>query len=277
MLSSENDYKESLDELQRIVSEGNKFAIDKWFNDYSFDKNSIEAHQFAKSMAKRHYFFSFRSPLNTSKAFFDEQSIIRETAVLKHFALKSQLEILASLYISDEVKLEHIRVLDYSLNKPEDKEIIDKSQILDVIWMTFFSKEKFKDFEEIQSILGFSLIDKECSLAHILYKGKNISGAITVILGDKVYKPYFDIIFNYTETKKKYILDLGLSLPNIKESEDLLALVREKIEKDPYFNRKDNLDMLHDKTRQYLKCTRYESLTKMIVEKNNNKEKRLKI
>lgn len=268
------DTKEKFKELQSAVFNGDQSAIDNWFINNNFKKTTKIAKETAHYICNSTYFFSFRSA-STNKDFLKQEELRRENTILKHFALKEQLDILYFIDMFCELKMENLRVLNY--NPKKEKEIAIKNKYLSLIVTKLFNKEKFNEIEEVENIFKFNVLDVKFCFASFYYKEKSMTGTMTFNIKEELFKPYYDIIFNYNTNKKNYIESKGLELPDSKE----VNMIHEKIVQDiltqSYLARQQDMKKIENKIDEYLTNIKHEELSSLMPDKKENNKKIRKI
>ena len=232
--------------LLEYIKFGAYQKIDEWFKKNKISKNQKLENYLVEKLVKEIRYFS--PPISDMKYFdkkqHDMEKTEREITVLKNLTFKNQLKL---LFLLDEINSNHFKVIKLT-NK--NKEIL-KSNKLQISFITtrIFWNENFTEIDKIQEILGFNIMEQQVNA--VMFYSKQDGHVIDQFNGEYSYqvvyktnlpisKPIFspkcDIIFNYSEEKKKFLEERDIALPTIEEADALYHEIKKA-----FFN-KENID-----------------------------------
>jgi hypothetical protein len=234
--------------LKEMVKLGHYNAIDEIFKEQKLNKK--EKRILCHSIINNIFFFSFQS-FNTNPEFITKEQTNRELAVIKHFELTEQLELLVSL---NEINNKHIDLLRCNSKNKKKLQNIDKD-LISRITINSFNNENFSIIDNLETKLGYSILEDEINCFWIHYKEEYGYGAYYIMLEDKKVKPFYDIVLNYSLEKKTYLEKNGIILPTEKLCEEIKESLIKNLNNNPYYNKEDRnkkINNIEDGIRLYL-------------------------
>lgn len=224
-MRNKKEHTKEMKELRNLVFEGEIEAIDIWFEKNLYNHSKSKQSKIIEDLSKyiinqESYFFSFKDD------YFDIDKISKEkekriNSVIKHIDLKHQLKILNN-HLYDDIKIEYLnRLKQTPINKEKDIEIVNE---LGLITTRLFFNEKFDYIDFLINHLSYSPLDNYSQNFILMKKEKYSLSGTYFYCEDNCVKPYYDIIYNYSEEKKEYLISKNITLPS---KEDVLLFISE--------------------------------------------------
>lgn len=273
----ENKINESFRALKDFVSQGDVMAINLWFEEHKVKSRPIFRKKLLNFIIKETYFFSFSSN-SFNKEYLNAESQRRQLAVIKHFNLDEQLDILAISIDRRDLCSQHFKAL--KIKTKEDRELIKNDNTIARTVTDLLRHQDFKLIDEIENILNYSILTQPCNSSFICYQQDNSTGMMISKIKypeDFKFKPYYDILINFTSEKRDYLINKGIDLPNEKEAIEIINNIKANLQRDSYLNRPDNIELITKNFHLYLINTRFNDLQKEISSNKNVHKKSIKI
>ena len=257
--------------LARAVSHAEEDMVDKWFME-----NPITSPEVADSLVRlvleaEMSFYSFSSP-SMDRAELDEEKFRREKMLLSHFELKQQLDLI-TCSPSMDTGFKHIELLKYDLTNYEHKALILKSNTMGEVLGQIFNEQRFTELDDIQKFLDLNLLEKNYARAMVFYRQDNSRGMRFLDLPERNFKPYYDIIFNYSDEKRDYLASHGIALPSSAQalvlSEKILLGMNQGYDK-------KTAEYMQEGLKTYLRHASYYDLQRDLATKED-KTKKMKV
>jgi len=208
-------------ELRRYFQNGEYQKIDKWF-----EKNKVSGNPELEDCVNKKFGFLF---VKTNKCFSkpyityqNDERIKREIAILKNLSFESQIKFIFSL---TNISSNHFKILKLT---PENEKILKTDFYYEFIRLITekFTTKNFKEIDEIQEKLSFNIMEQKIDTAVFCYDIKYKGPRLIIyrdVLGIKqpIFSPKCDIIFNYSEDKRKFLEKRNIALPTIEEADAL--------------------------------------------------------
>lgn len=196
--------------LNNLIFNGMYKEVDSFFEKYV---NKESEKKLVKLIGQSFSFFSFKSMNNLVKT--KEETFNRKYSIFKNLSTKSIIYLFSPLVIDKYDKdyiLNYIDLIKKDLNK--NPNLANDTYFLS-IFTNLFNDEDFDILDKINNKLKFNILEKESEKIIYKYKEENSTGCSYLSYNDKCFKPYYDIIFNYTKEKENYLLKNKITLPNI--------------------------------------------------------------
>lgn len=272
MSLSYNEYKEhyngSFSDLQHHVGQGDTTEINAWFDSHFSGVNETDKKEYMDYLERMilncPYFFAFSSLSANghvpSKEVIDEEYKRRHLAVLQHFPAKEQLHLIEHLLLMDKIEIDQ----DYlTLIKPEEvlknPDIFNGSRMHRIAGYLFFH-DKFSILDFIESYFFIKPLDLSDKSLQIHYQEKNSRGSMWVESDNPIFKPYSNIIFSYSEEKKNYLMEQGLSLPTY----DDVNTFKNHFMATQHYIGEEGLNNLFHQINSYQKMMHYQHVSRII-------------
>lgn len=245
-------------ELISFVFNGEYEEIDKWFLKHKISRRPALERELTLNILNSTYFFSFRT-LSTSLKEIDEQSTKREVAILKNLKCENQIRLFGIASI-DEVNHRHFEVI--KLTK-KNKEILLNSSSVCAVFTKLFNQENFVELEKIEDLLKRPLLEQNSKGVTFHYKERSSRGTHYFNIDEPIFSPKYDIVFNYSDSKKHYLDKKGIFLPTIEDVDKVHMLILKNI------NERQNLWRIEDVEKINLAIKSYK-IQKSYLDLSNN-------
>lgn len=270
-----NDYKEQNQDnfsvLQHHVSHGDEPEIHAWFDSHFMGLNDEEKKEqyrhLGRSIINSTYFFAFSSTSSTnghvqSREVIDEEYKRRHLAVLQHFPVQDQLNLIQHLLLMEKIEIDK----DYfTLINREDAlknpEIFQGALAYRIAGHLFFHNQ-FSMLDFIEDYFSFKPLELSDVSLQVHYRDKNSHGSTWVYSGEPIFKPYSNIIFSYSEEKRNYLTEKGISLPTY---DDVNTFKDHFLATKNYIGKEGTHNLFHN-INSYQKMMHYEHVSQMIEE-----------
>ena len=263
MLIEQNNFRE----LVNLVNLGLEEDISNWFKSNNINKNIKTEDELTLKILNTPYFFSFNSN-SFLKSFIENETTRRELSVLDNLSLKNKLILMSSMLINN-IDYRHFSLIK---NTKKNIEILKDSDKVNRLITKLFHEEKFSDIEKITKKFGFEFLEQSSKIVSFHYKDKSSHGCFYLEIKEPLFSPKFEIAINFTESKKKFLDKSKLSLPTIKEIEQLKELMFNNIINDPLKqNRLDLIEKINESFSLYVKYKNYYNINESLLNKHNNK------
>lgn len=194
------------------------------------------------------FFFMFRTHA-TNRDEIEQQSLLRTLPFFKLFPLTEQISLLNSpihnFNISNMTYFENLNVNKKSINQLS-------SNSVSFLLTDLFHKECFHILDYLEDKLNKNIDNTYSHIFSVHYKEQYSYGCFNISM-DKLnpsYKPIYDIIFNYTDNKKNYIINKGMNLPSKKEIDSLAIKILPFIT-EPHEH--SHIELFNEKVAEYSK------------------------
>jgi len=255
--------------LKEYIQNGEYQKIDEWFEENKISGNlELENELIEKFLIGREKLFPSFS--NKKRHAIERTKI--EIAILKNLSFDNQLKFL--FLRVNKIKSDHFGVLNLT---PENEKIL-KSNLCFIYFITKnFTNKNFKEIDEIQEKLSFNVMDQKINTAIFCYDIDSYVYIDDLPISKPIFSPKCDIIFNYSEEKRKFLEEKNIALPTIEEANILCQEMKKTLEKHGDLNPIVNNEYFKEKINQASK--NYEAIQlNMILEnelqiKDNTKRK----
>lgn len=201
-----NEDKISFDELKELVTNLDEQGIQKWFDKENPRLKTKGKENLAKAIGNYTYYFSVQITGFKNIKEIEDAENRKYQILLKHFKLEDQLAILNQKY---DFESEDIFALLYNTAKSQKKEnIFYNSRIILDPLVKLFSKEKFDKLKKIETIIEKNMVDLENT-----YMAFCIENGATYFRLKNSYTITDEIMLNYSDNKKDFILSYNKELP----------------------------------------------------------------
>lgn len=229
-------------------------------NNYS---TSIEKENLFKFIINTSFFFNFRIS-STDRENIEKESFKRMFPFFKIFSLNQQIALLNSpLHDFNISNFEYFKNLN--INQSDLNNI--NSNNLSFLLTDLFNKEYFHILDYLEDKLNKNINNNFSNIFSVHYKEDYSHGCFNVFMDKSslIYKPLYDIIFNYTVNKKDYIISKNLELPSQEEVNNLSSEVLKYMVN--YSS--NNIDLFVQKTSDYSKIILPFELNKILPPKGS--------
>ena len=260
-------------ELRRYFQNGEYQKIDKWFERNKISENPELESRVVEKIINSPNFFSFNCFVFNNE-YVNNEKTKREIAILKNLSLKNQLILLSPAGI-DEVNSDHFKVIKLT---PENRKILESSEKIAFITTKFFWSENFAEIDKIQEILGFNVMEQKVKTV-IFCKGKPYSsnGATYLQISKSIFSPKCDIIFNFSEEKRKFLEERNITLPSIEETDILYDEIKKSIKNNEYYSVYKNIEEKLDQSFNEYKAVKLSLDLENKLQVKNDTRKKIKV
>lgn len=255
--------KESFYLLKSLVHTGDEVAIKEWFERNNSILKVKGKENLAKAIGNHPYYFSIQNSGHITKEQIEEKENLLYKMLLKNFKLEHQFLILTQLF---HFESEDLFTLLYQTAKIEKKEEeFFKSRIVLDPLMKMFGKEKFNQLQKIETIIGRKIVDIENNKMAFFYNnGASYYGNL-----NNSYKITDEIILNYSDNKRDFIISQGKEPPLKEYALKLLEDISNHYKKRDWLSKADEETMgnLSKNIDKYVKAVLYFELNEKYPEK----------
>lgn len=202
-------------------------------------------------------------------------NINKQCAILKYLSFEQQLE-LTKHHI--KARLPHIEVALNSANCDKEK-LFESWGYLHAL-SYHFRKEDFTAIDQLNNLIEKNVLTQKYGFgyfhgAYPFVDDKKALIARLVYFDNKNYTPLYNIIYDYSDAKKEYLLSQDIALPNIEQAQDITNRIINSLETTGSY---DNYDEYYLKAglENYKKIILYNELQESLPH-NNSKIYRPKI
>jgi hypothetical protein len=260
-------------ELKNFVGNGDYDEIDNWFKKYQISKKPRVEKDLTLRILNESYFFSFAcTPFITNRQEVLDETTKREVAILRNLKCENQLKLFSVASI-DDVNYKHFEVI--KLTK-KNKELLKHSNSVCHVITKLFNDEKFSEIDKIESILKFSVLEQNCNYVAFHHREKNSRGVNFFKIDETIFASKYDIVFNYTETKKQYLDEKGISLPTVDEATYLHHKMLKAVNENQGYWRSEDIERVNQAVKSYKIQKSYLDLNSDL-ENTNKISKKIKI
>lgn len=255
--------KEKFYELKKLVQSLDDEGVKHWFDKNKSFLKVKGKENLSKAIGNHTYYFSVQTLGQMRKEQIEKIENNQYEILLKHFKLEHQFSILTQLF---HFESEDLFTLLYQTAKKEKKEdVFFKSRIILDPLMKMFSKENFTHLEKIENIINKKIVDLENNkMAFFNNNGSSYYGNL-----NHSYKITDEIILNYSDKKRDFILSQGKQPPLKEYAYQLLEDISDNYKKRDWLSKADGetLDILSKNVDKYIKASLYFELSKKFPEK----------
>jgi hypothetical protein len=257
-----NDTKE-FNNLKNLVNTLNEEGVDKWFSIQNERLKIKGKENLAKAIGNTTYYFSIKTNKFLNKKEIENIENQQYKILLKHFKLEEQLMILSQAF---EFESEEIFQLIYQNAKKENKKNIFYSSriILDSLSKIFY-KEYFDKLKRIEKYIEKNLVEiKNSYMAFFIENGSYYYKL------ENNYTLTDQIIINYSDNKREFILSYGKELPLKSKADQLLEDIKNFYKQKDYFSKRDQeiLEKLNKNIENYIKIILFFEFNKKLPNKS---------
>lgn len=256
--------KEKFSELRTHVKDLNEEGVEQWFLDNNSYLKVKGKENLAKAIGNTTYYFSVQSNGLMSKENIISIELFQYEILLKHFNLEQQFRILTQVY---DFKDERLFELLYQTAKKEKKQekFYQSRIILDPLFK-LFHKEEFELLKKIEVIIEKNMVDLQNNFM-AFFKGDG--GSYYSKLNNN-YSLTDEIMLNYSEAKKDFIMSYSKEIPLKTKAYQLLQDIEENYKQRDWLSQSDN-ENIKSVTLQidkYIKTIMYFDLNKKLPPKS---------
>lgn len=254
-------------ELKSYVNSLQEEEVDKWFikNEKNLKRKGKE--NLSKAIGTYTYYFSISSKNINSLEKIRELESKQQLMLLKHFKFKEQALILNQ---QDELKDSKIIEVLYITAKKENKKnkFFNSRVFLDVI-SKMFSEDEFNNILEIEKIIEKRIDTIEVN--KIAFYQKNSASYYSKLNNN--YAISDEIILNYNDKKRDFLLERNVELPTKEKALKLLEDITQEYKERDYMT-PDNyktLALIAHAVNNYYKVISYYYLNEKLANKQKTK------
>jgi len=228
-----NDAK--LAKLKVYVINGEYQKIDEWFEKNKISENQkLEDYIVGKLLSlKENPFLSFKKTLEYNIKQLNFEKTETEIAILKNLSFENQLKL---LFYSDKInpiKSDHFKVIKIT---HENRKILESNKKISSLVTIKFATEDFIEIDKIQEALGFNVMNQKVDMVTFCYDVDSYIYEANLPISKPIFSPKYDIIFNYSEEKQKFLEERNIALPTIEEANSLYYEMKEALKKNASFS-----------------------------------------
>lgn len=258
-----NEDKNSFDKLRELVTNLDEKGIQEWFDKENSRLKTKGKENLAKAIGNYTYYFSVQITGFKNAKEIEEVENRKYQILLKHFKLEDQLIILTQKY---DFESEDIFTLLYKTAKTQKKEnVFYNSRIILDPLVKLFSKEKFDKLKKIEIIIEKNMVDLENT-----YMAFCIDNGASYFKLKNSYCITDEIMLNYSDNKKDFILSYDRELPLKNKAYQLLEDLHNNYNNRPYLTVADQetIEKITKHIDNYIKAILYFDLNKKLPEKS---------
>jgi len=276
--------------LEGYTQSGEYQKIDKWFERNKISENPELENYIIRKIKEEEVFFSSFINYSTerySKEEFNIERTKREIAILKNLSFKAQLKLLFSNLAIKDITSDHFKVIKIT---HENKKILESNENIVFLITKRFTAGEFTEIDEIQKILGFNVMEQKISTTMFCYDiqrlGSNSYGlhyfvqSVHLPINKPIFSPKCDIIFNYSEEKRKFLEERNITLPTIEEANNLYYEMLKTINdenRNTFIRKKTLEEKLEQSFKNYESIKLNLDLENELYIKNSLRKKKLKL
>lgn len=257
--------KEKFGQLRQYVNDLNESQVDQWFLDNNNYLKVKGKQNLAKAIGNTTFYFAVQSTGFMSKEDINNKEFHQYKILLKHFNLEQQFSLLTQVY---DVEDKRLFELLYQTAKKEKKQnqFYQSRIVLDPLFK-IFTKEKFELLKDIEIIIEKNMVDLQNNFMAFF---KDNGGSYYSNLNTQ-YSLTDEIILNYSEGKKEFIMSYNKEIPLKAKAYQLLQDIEEHYKKRDWISQADNENMKSVTLQidKYIKTVMYFDLNKKLPPKNS--------
>lgn len=256
--------KEKFNQLRTCVTQWNEPGVDQWFVENNSYLKVKGKENLAKAIGNATFYFSIQSNGFLTREYINEKEYYQYKILLKHFNLEQQFNILTQAYDFEDIRLFELLYLTAKKEKKEEK-FYQSRIILDPLFK-LFNKEHFDKLKKIETIIKKDIVDLQTNFMAFF---KDNGGSYYSNLNNK-YSLTDEIILNFSENKKEFILSYNKQIPLKDKAYQLLEDIQDNYKKRDWLSPADNenIKAVMQQTDKYIKTVMYFDLNKKLPPKN---------
>lgn len=256
--------KEKFSELRTHVKDLNEEGVEQWFLDNNSYLKVKGKENLAKAIGNTTYYFSVQSNGLMSKENLISIELFQYEILLKHFNLEQQFRILTQVYDFEDERL--FELLYQTAKKEKKQEKFYQSRIVLDPLFKIFKKEDFELLKKIEIIIEKNMVDLQNNFM-AFFKGDG--GSYYSKLNNN-YSLTDEIMLNYSEAKKDFIMSYSKEIPLKTKAYQLLQDIEENYKQRDWLSKADseNIKAVTLQIDKYIKTVMYFDLKKKLPPKS---------
>lgn len=256
--------KEKFSELRTHVKDLNEEGVEQWFLDNNSYLKVKGKENLAKAIGNTTYYFSVQSNGLMSKENLISIELFQYEILLKHFNLEQQFSILTQVYDFEDERL--FELLYQTAKKEKKQEKFYQSRIVLDPLFKIFKKEDFELLKKIEIIIEKNMVDLQNNFM-AFFKGDG--GSYYSKLSNN-YSLTDEIMLNYSEEKKDFIMSYSKEIPLKTKAYQLLQDIEENYKQRDWLSKADseNIKAVTLQIDKYIKTVMYFDLKKKLPPKS---------
>jgi hypothetical protein len=225
----------------KTISSNNPEAMQAWINEHPYADNKIGY----EAIYNKLHFKSLAFPGITQHIKVDDfnqeqkdKAFELRKILFDIYPLDFQLDLLTEFYRADDFNidptLEIIGNLKLDVNDKEDMEQLYRHQFFSKTFSYLFFADNFKAIDQIEQLTGKNFFEDTFEHAFIMLKSPLIKDDHKLFHwvnnNGVIFKPWHNVVFDYTESKAQYLENRGITLPAKKDIAVFRELFSELIE-----------------------------------------------
>lgn len=214
-----NQTKEHFTLLKSFVLAGNIEQIDVWFSKH-FDYQDEQENGYLSQLIRNttHFYAQKKSDYNSPPTInlktIEEEGKKRHLAIIKHFPPREQLSLIHDLLLIENHQMDedYFSLINYT-GENKEKGFLLHSSWVKIIAECFF-QEQFNLIDYIEHRFQHDFLNQADKSIALHYDEDTFHGVTFASDQNAFFKAYFDIMLYYSETKKAYLKEKGIELPN---------------------------------------------------------------
>jgi len=264
-----NENKSKFLELSGYIYDGEYQKIDEWFEKNKVSKNQELENYIISEIRNHDLFIDLRGTIK-----YDER-IKREIAILKNLSFDNQMIILFNAIT--KATSDHFKVIKLT---PENKKFLEYNKNIVFLITERFATEEFTEIDKIQKILGFNVMEQKTKTVKFCYEiehsdSDSYAYSVHLSINKPIFSPKCDIIFNYSEEKRKFLEERNIALPMTEETNSLYLEIKEALKKTLYMQHIEK--KLDESFKKYEVIQLNMNLKNELQIKNSTEKKKVKI
>lgn len=250
-------------ELKALVTNLDEQGVQQWFNRENTRLEIKGKENLAKAIGNYTYYFSVQITGFKNVKEIEECENMKYKILLKHFKLEDQFSILTQKF---DIENEEIFTLLYQTAKIQKKEnIFYNSRIILDPLVKMYHKEDFDKLKKIEKIIERNMVDLENP-----YMAFCIDNGASYFKLKNNYTITDEIMLNYSDNKKDFILSYNKDLPLKNKAYQLLEDIQTDYNERAYLTVADQetIGKITKHIDNYLKAILYFELNNKLPEKS---------
>lgn len=249
----------SFNELKELVNHLDEKGIQQWFDKESPRMKIKGRENLAKAIGNYTYYFTVQTFGIKTREEVEKIETLKYKMLLKHFKLEDQLSILTQAF---DIENEEIFSLLYDTAKFQKKEnLFYRSRILLDALTKLYNKEDFEKIQKVEKIIEKNLVDLENP-----YIAFCVDNGVSYFKLRNNYSITDQIMLNYSDNKKDFILSYNKELPLKDKAYQLLEDIQINYKNRDYLTKSDNetIEKITQHIDNYIKAILYFELQKKL-------------
>jgi hypothetical protein len=257
--------------LHQIIKTGNGIKkFNEWMAQYPFEQYRDGYDNLADNIKKGylnvvHY---GNTPASHRKCCNIQKSL------LGIFDFEQQIDLLSGFNFSNnQLMIEYYPLLKFDIHNPQHQKLVREKELFATTFSQLFYQQRFDEIDFIETFFNFSFVDQPYHYNHFIFKQPNFpefykQHGLLWKMDQAFGKPYYGIIYNYSEEKEAWLHAHGIDIPRHDIIEQYRKILDASRAKNPKAVDKDEWDKLYGGLSDYEKILHYFQLSHSIEQKH---------